>query len=74
MADQSSLVRAAAVTAVAQSGSQSASVKAGLLRLANDPNEIRDVRGNALQVLEGFALDKDEAADLARLRAQLLDS
>lgn len=72
LADQSPQVRQAAVTAVAQSGAQSDTVKAALIGMANNPNENKDVRGNALQVLAGFALSKDEAANLSQLRAQIL--
>lgn len=73
LADQSPQVRQAAVTAVAQSGTQSDAVKVALIGMANNPNESKDVRGNALQVLEGFALSKDEAANLNQLRAQILN-
>lgn len=72
LADQSPQVRQAAVTAVAQSGTQSDAVKAALIGMANNPNESKDVRGNALQVLEGFALSKEEAANLNQLRTQIL--
>lgn len=72
LADQSPQVRQAAVTAVAQSGTQSDAVKAALIGMANNPNESRDVRGNALQVLEGFALSEDEAANLGQSRSQVL--
>jgi hypothetical protein len=74
LADQSPQVRQAAVTAVAQSGIQSDTVKAALLGLANNPNESKDVRGNALQVLERFALNQDEAANISQLRSQMLGS
>ncbi|QAU33739.1 HEAT repeat domain-containing protein [Janthinobacterium sp. 17J80-10] len=72
LADQSPQVRQAAVTAVAQSGTQSDAVKAALIGMANNPNESRDVRGNALQVLEAFVLSKDEAATLSQSRSQIL--
>ncbi|WP_158592352.1 HEAT repeat domain-containing protein [Noviherbaspirillum sedimenti] len=72
LADQSPQVRQAAVTAIAQSGTQSDTVKAALIGLANNQNESKDVRGNALQVLERFTLSKDEAANFSQLRAQLL--
>lgn len=72
LGDQSPQVRQAAVTAVAQSGTQSDSVKAALIGMASNPNESKDVRGNALQVLERFTLSKDEAANVSQLRAQIL--
>ncbi|MBI1889309.1 MAG: HEAT repeat domain-containing protein [Burkholderiales bacterium] len=72
LADQSPQVRQAAVTAVAQSGTKSDIVKAALLGMANNQNESKDVRGNALQVLESFTLSKDEAANLGQLRSQIL--
>lgn len=72
LADQSPQVRQAAVIAIAQSGTQSDAVKAALLHMANNPNESKDVRGNALQVLEGFTLSKDEAANFSQLRSQIL--
>jgi len=72
LADQSPQVRQAAVTAVAQSGTQADTVKAALLGMASNPNESKDVRGNALQVLERFTLSKDEAANFSELRAQVL--
>lgn len=71
LADQSLKVREAAVTAIAQSGTRSDAVKAALIGMANNPNESKDVRGNALQVLEQFTLSKEEAASLSQLRAQM---
>lgn len=71
LADQSPQVRQAAVTAIAQSGTRSDTVKAALLGLANDPNESKDVRGNALQVLDSFKLSQDESANLDQLRSQI---
>jgi hypothetical protein len=72
LADQSPQVRQAAVTAIAQSGTQSDLVKAALMNMANNQNENKDVRGNALQVLERFTLSKDEAANFGQLRSQVL--
>ena len=72
LADQSPQVRQAAVTAIVQSGTQSDTVKAALIVMANNPNESKDARGNALQVLEGFTLSKDEAASFSQLRSQIL--
>ncbi len=72
LADQSPQVREAAVTAIAQSGTQSDVVKAALIGMANNQNESRDVRGNALQVLERFTLTTDEAANFSQLRSQIL--
>jgi hypothetical protein len=70
--DQSPQVRQAAVTAIAQSGIQSEAVKAALLGVANNPEENKDVRGAALQVLERFTLSKEEAANSSHLRSQIL--
>lgn len=74
LADQSPQVRQAAVTAIAQSGTQSGAVKTALLGLASNPNEIKDVRGSALQVLERFTLSQDEAVNFSQLRSQILGS
>jgi hypothetical protein len=71
LADPSPRVREAAVVAVALSGAQSALLKSALLRLASNPRESNDIRGNAVQLLAGFALSQDEARDLGKLRAQL---
>lgn len=71
LADPSPQVRQAAVTAVAQSGTQSDAVKAALIGLANNQGESRDVRGNALQVLERFTLNQEEAANVSQLRSQV---
>lgn len=70
--DQSPQVRQAAVTAIAQSGIQTEAVKAALLGVANNPEENKDVRGAALQVLERFTLSKEEAANASQLRSQIL--
>lgn len=70
LADPSPRVREAAVVAVALSGAQSALLKSALLRLASNPRESNDIRGNAVQLLAGFALSQDEARDLGKLRAQ----
>ncbi len=72
LADQSPRVREAAVVAIAQSGAKSDLVKAALLRMASNPKESNDVRGNALQVLEDFSLSKEEARDISQWRAQML--
>jgi hypothetical protein len=74
LADQSPEVRQAAVTAIAQSGTQSDTVKAALIGLANNQSERRDVRNSALQVLGRFNLSKDEAANYNQLKAQILGS
>lgn len=72
LTDQSLQVREAAIIAIVQSGAQSDAVKAALINVANNQNESKDIRGNALQVLEGFALNKDEAENFSQLRAQVL--
>lgn len=74
LADQSPEVRQAAVTAIAQSGTQSDTVKAALMGLAGNQSERRDVRGSALQVLGQFNLSKEEAASYSQLKAQILGS
>lgn len=71
LADPSPQVRQAAVTAVAQSGTQSDAVKAALIGMANNQGESRDVRGNALQVLERFTLNQEETANVSQLRSQV---
>ncbi|MDO9194316.1 MAG: HEAT repeat domain-containing protein, partial [Undibacterium sp.] len=71
LADSSSQVRQAAVTGIAQSGTQSDKVKTALISMANNPNEAPDTRGNALQVLERFKMNEDEAEKLRQLRAQV---
>jgi hypothetical protein len=68
--DPSVPVRQAAVTAVAQSGMQSDALKAALIDLATDAQESKDVRGNALQVLEQFNLSQKEMAQVSQLRTQ----
>lgn len=64
-------VRQAAVFAIAQAGVRSPEARSALLALANNPQETRDLRGSALQVLERFDLSRDEYAHLAQARAQL---
>lgn len=71
LADGAPEVRQAAVFAIAQAGVRSPDARAGLLALANNPQETRDVRGSALQVLERFDLSRDEYAHLAQARTQL---
>jgi hypothetical protein len=71
LTDHASEVRQSAVFAIAQSGVQSNNAKAALLTMVNDTNENTQVRGSALQVLEGFTLNKTELANTAQLRAQL---
>lgn len=71
LADRAPEVRQAAVFAIAQNGGRSDSVKAALIGLVNNAQESRDVRGSALQVLERFALTKEEYAGLAAARARI---
>ena len=71
LADPAPRVREAALVAIAQAGAKSERVKSALLGMANNPKESNDVRGSALQVLEGIAVSKEEARDLAKLRAQI---
>lgn len=74
LADPSQQVREAALVAIAQSDARSDLTKAALLGMVNNPQESNDLRGNALQLLKGFALSQDEARDLGKLRPQLLGS
>lgn len=71
LADSSSQVRQAALTGIAQSGTQSDKVKTALINLANNLNEPADTKGSALQVLERFKMNEDEAKKLRQLRAQV---
>lgn len=71
LADPSPEVRQAAVFAIAQTGARSESLKSALLALVSNPQETRDVRGSALQVLERFSLSKEEYAVFTQARARL---
>lgn len=71
LADSSSQVRQAAVTGIAQSGTQSDKVKAALINMAHNLNEAPDTRGNALQVVEHFKMNEGEAEQLRQMRAQI---
>jgi hypothetical protein len=71
LSDNAPEVRQAAVFALAQAGVRSPEAKERLMALANNPQETRDVRGSALQVLERFALNKEEYAQFAQARAQV---
>ncbi|MGX4643860.1 HEAT repeat domain-containing protein [Massilia sp. SYSU DXS3249] len=70
LADGAPEVRQAAIFAIAQAGVRTPAAKAALLALAGNPLETRAVRGSAMQVLERFALSKEEYAALAPLRGQ----
>ena len=70
LTDATPQVRQTAVFAIAQNGSRSEAVKVALIGLVNNPQESRDVRGSALQVLERFALTKEEYAALAQAKAR----
>lgn len=71
LADRAPEVRQAAVFAIAQNGGRSDSLKTALIGLVNNPQESREVRGSALQVLERFALTREEYATLAAARARI---
>lgn len=71
LADPSPQVRQAAVFAIAQSAVRTEGVKAALIGMVNNQQESKDIRGSALQVLERFALSRDEFANFARARAAL---
>ncbi len=64
-------VRQAAIFAIAQAGVRSDGARQTLMGLANNAQESRDLRGSALQVLERFALTKEEYIALSRVKAQL---
>ena len=70
LADRAPEVRQAAVFAIAQTGLRSDSAKAALMGMLNNPQESRDLRGSALQVLERFSLSKEEYAGVVQARAQ----
>jgi hypothetical protein len=72
LADHAPEVRSAAIFAIAQTGVRSEAVKVGLMGVLNNPQESKDVRGSALQVLERFSLSKEEYASYTRARAQML--
>lgn len=69
LADPAPQVRQAAVFSIAQNGGKSDSVKTALMALVNNPQESRDIKGSAIQVLERFPLNKEEYAAFARARA-----
>lgn len=71
LTDPAPEVRQAAVFAVAQSGARSEAFKSALIALANNPQESRDLRGSAMQVLERFSLTREEYANLVQARARL---
>ena len=71
LSDSAPAVRQAAVFAIAQSGSRSDAHKAALMALVNNPQESRDLRGSAMQVLERFSLSKEEVASFTQARARL---
>lgn len=71
LADPAPEVRQAAIFAIAQSGVRSETVKAALMGLMNNPQESREVRGSALQVLERFSLSKEEVASFHQARTRL---
>ncbi len=72
LADAAPQVRQAAVFAMAQSGTRSDEAKSALLDVAHNANESREVRGSALQALEGFTLSSEEAAKFNQVRSQVL--
>jgi hypothetical protein len=71
LGDQHQEVRQAAIFAIGQSGTRAPALKTALMTLANNSQESRDIRGSALQVLERFALSKEDYASLAQSRMQL---
>lgn len=70
LADPALEVRAAAVSALAQSGMRSDQVKAALLSMINNANENRDLKDSALQALERFALNREEYAHYVQARSR----
>jgi hypothetical protein len=71
LTDRAPDVRQAAIFAIGQNGSRSDALKAALIAVVNNAQESKDVRGSALQVLERFALTKEEYASLAQSRARI---
>lgn len=70
MNDPVAEVRQAAIFAVAQSGARSDALKSALMGIIGNGAESKAVKGSALQVLERFALSKDEYARYTQARAQ----
>lgn len=71
MTDPSAEVRQSAIFAIGQSGARDDSLKTALLGIVQNPNENRDVKGSALQVLERFSLNKEEYASYMQARSQI---
>lgn len=71
LADSAPDVRQAAIFAIAQTGVKSESVKAALMALMNNPQESKEVRGSAVQVLERFSLSKEEYASFHQARTRM---
>jgi hypothetical protein len=63
-------VREAAVFAIAQSGVRSDAARPGLLAVAQNAAESREIRDSALQALERFPLTREEYSSLDRLRTR----
>lgn len=71
LGDSAPEVRQAAIFAAAQSAPRSESLKAALLGMIANPNETREIKGSALQVLEQFSLNKEEYARYTQARTQI---
>ncbi len=71
LADPAPAVRQAAIFAIAQNGARSETIKVALMGLLNNPQESKEVRGSALQVLERFALSKEEYASFSQARTRM---
>jgi hypothetical protein len=71
LADSAPQVRQAAIFAIAQNGVRSEAIKSALMTLLNNPQESREVRGSALQVLERFSLSKEEVASFNQARSRI---
>lgn len=71
LTDPAPQVRQAALAALAQSGMRSDAVKTALMGIIGNTGESREVRSSALQVLERFALNKEEFASYSQARSQV---
>jgi HEAT repeat protein len=71
MADPAPEVRQSAIFAIAQNGLRSEPIKAALLGVMNNPQESKEVRGSALQVLERFSLSREEYVSVNQARTRM---
>lgn len=71
LADQSTEVRQAAVTAVSEAGIRSDSMKTALLDIIGKQGESAGVQDGALHALQRYSLSKDELARYQQARADI---